>query len=634
MKIKYLMIVGLILAILTIGAVSASEISDDLAVDDDRDIQQAPLDEDDELGDSVDVGDFYVRYEESIAVNSNDDVISVSNSEEPVKGNLTVNVGNSAKPVYNAEFDEFDYLYLYDLGIEEVGSYKILVNFVPTSGNAVKLLDYTLNVTGEEGYEGLDVEINDIYIPLPLYDYNDAFVEIENYDGVEGNILVYIDNELYYNKTLSTYEVQIQLSDLNKRPSLTKHFVEVKFDDGDKTTLVKSRTVSARYSIDIDYYGDLGIGIPFDLEIYVPKDATGDLYVIFNGKEMKVSYKDGVGNCTLATDSLELNKTYRISAELRNDAYYPKKEFFEELTAYPSIVTPYYYMALGETQWVSINLPSSYSGTLKLYKAKLIGDPEDQNYVKDGSAIASVNLVDGKAEIPISGLSKGEHDFIYEYENGKYVYSDDFYVLVKDNTDGISATVSPTDIEVGNSVAVQITGPKNLTRSFEVYVDGRYNGRVKLSNANTMSVVLTTPGKHYIKVLYDYEDWEDYHWDKDVFYSNTFVVTVNAKPSAPVSPPAPKTQVTKLTLKKVKVKNSAKKLTLSATLKINGKPAKGKVLTFKFNKKTLKAKTNKKGVAKVKIKGKLLQKLKVGKKVTYQVKYGKTVKKLTAKVQK
>lgn len=95
-----------------------------------------------------------------------------------------------------------------------------------------------------------------------------------------------------------------------------------------------------------------------------------------------------------------------------------------------------------------------------------------------------------------------------------------------------------------------------------------------------------------------------------------------------------KTQKIKLALKKVKVKKSAKKLVLKATLKINGKLAKGKKVTFKFNKKTYRAKTNKKGVAKIIIKKSVLKKLKVGKKVKYQVSYGKTTVKKTVKVKK
>lgn len=91
---------------------------------------------------------------------------------------------------------------------------------------------------------------------------------------------------------------------------------------------------------------------------------------------------------------------------------------------------------------------------------------------------------------------------------------------------------------------------------------------------------------------------------------------------------------TTLTLKKVKVKRSAKKLIITATLKVNGKAIKGKVIKFKFNKKSYKAKTNVKGLAKITVKKSVLKKLKKGKKVTYTATYGKVTKKVTVKVKK
>ena len=90
-----------------------------------------------------------------------------------------------------------------------------------------------------------------------------------------------------------------------------------------------------------------------------------------------------------------------------------------------------------------------------------------------------------------------------------------------------------------------------------------------------------------------------------------------------------------VTLKIVKVKKSAKKLTLQASLaKVNGKYLKNKKITFKFNGKKYAAKTNKKGVAKYTIKSSVLKKLNAGKKVTYQATYLKDTVKKTAKVKK
>lgn len=88
-----------------------------------------------------------------------------------------------------------------------------------------------------------------------------------------------------------------------------------------------------------------------------------------------------------------------------------------------------------------------------------------------------------------------------------------------------------------------------------------------------------------------------------------------------------------LTFKAVKVKRSAKKLVLKASLKkVNNKYIVGKYITFKFNGKTYKAKTNKYGVAKVTIKRAVLKKLKIGKKVSYQATYLRNNVKRTAKV--
>ena len=90
---------------------------------------------------------------------------------------------------------------------------------------------------------------------------------------------------------------------------------------------------------------------------------------------------------------------------------------------------------------------------------------------------------------------------------------------------------------------------------------------------------------------------------------------------------------TKITLKTATVKKSAKKLTLQATLKKGSSPLKGKQVTFKFNGKTYKAKTNSKGKATFKI-TKLTKKGKFTAVVTYKgsAYYNKVAKKVKIKI--
>ena len=88
-----------------------------------------------------------------------------------------------------------------------------------------------------------------------------------------------------------------------------------------------------------------------------------------------------------------------------------------------------------------------------------------------------------------------------------------------------------------------------------------------------------------------------------------------------------------LTASKVTIKKkTAKKLVLKAKLKINGKLVKGKRITFKFNGKTYKVKTNKKGIAQKTLNKKVIKKLKKGKKYTVKVTYLKDTIKTTVRV--
>ena len=86
--------------------------------------------------------------------------------------------------------------------------------------------------------------------------------------------------------------------------------------------------------------------------------------------------------------------------------------------------------------------------------------------------------------------------------------------------------------------------------------------------------------------------------------------------------------------KTVNIKKSSRKLVLAAKLKQGKKLLKNKVVIFKFKGKKYKAKTNKKGIAKVTIKRNVIAKLKAGKKYRFNVTYLKSSIKRTVKVKR
>ncbi len=130
---------------------------------------------------------------------------------------------------------------------------------------------------------------------------------------------------------------------------------------------------------------------------------------------------------------------------------------------------------------------------------------------------------------------------------------------------------------------------------------------------------VTLNANKFKRTWYTFNGWNTQANGKGTTYNNTASITLTKNITLYAQWKAQK----KLTLKKLKIV-IGKELTLTATLKIGGKAVKGKIIKFRFNKKTYKAKTNKKGIAKVTIKAKVTKKLKTGKKYTIIAMYSDT----------
>ena len=234
-----------------------------------------------------------------------------------------------------------------------------------------------------------------------------------------------------------------------------------------------------------------------------------------------------------------------------------------------------------------------------------VGEGAIVNFTINGKTTAVSTDADGIAKLAITDVP-GTYEVTTAYKNQTYKNT----VVVKLNPSTCKITENKNikvDYDSGKYFSVKIVSADGKVASSGVSVKFTINGKTKTvqTDANGIAKIKITdvPKKYTMTTTYN---------GKSV--KNTITVK----------------QVLKA--KKVALKRTAKKFTLKATLKINGKLQKGKIIKFKFNGKTYKVKTNKKGVAQKTLNKKVINKLKKGKTYTVKVTYLKDTIKTTVKV--
>ena len=448
---------------------------------------------------------------------------------------------------------------------------------------------------GNEATSEFDVSYNIDIDGDSIYG-EDSIITINLPEGAEGNVTVTIDNETF-NATVEDGVAYVNASALG----YGSHEITVNYSGDDK---YPAKTVSSEINVDANI--DIPEEVPYnggEISINLPSDATGNVTVIIDDNvTVVVSVVNGTAKIPL--NNLSMGE-HEISVEYSGDDKYKKSGATSEVNVAPNISVPDE-LTTGDNE-IAIALPSDAEGNLTVNV--------------DGKEI-SVPVKNGTAKVPISNLTAGEHDISVEYSgDGKY---DSFTKQMTTNVakSTPSATVdNPGDVVAGKASTVNINLPKDASGIVLVDVDGnKYYANVQNGVAKVDIAGLTAGDK---QLTYNYLGDSKYN----AFNGTTTLKVVNA--------PAPKKAADKivLTSKNMKVKKSAKKLVLKATLKVNGKVVKGKKITFKFKGKKYTAKTNKKGVAKVTIKKNVIKKLKKGKKYKVQITYlKKTItKKVTVK---
>ena len=343
------------------------------------------------------------------------------------------------------------------------------------------------------------------------------------------------------------------------------------------------------------------------LSFNLPSDATGTITITINGNDYSTEVENGVVNIDLP-DLINGNYDYTIT--------YSGDEKYSSFTNDGSITVNNVISTVKAR-----NMTINYGNEI---------DFQATFFESDGSPLVNKYIVFmiGSTEYPVKTDANGLAILQIGLDPGEY---------------NITSINTKTDETKLNRLIVKSVEPKPIDeKDINVPALSGGFGTIKLPNDASGTIILNIAGKNYdfavvngvtnIKVPElangNYPYIIKYSGDsKYSSFSKTGTLTVNKQ----TTPAKPVTKTT-LTLKKVTVKRSAKKLTIQATLKVNGKGVKNKIIKFKFNKKTYKARTNAKGVAKITVKKSVLKKLKKGKKVTYTATYGKITKKVTVKV--
>ncbi|MBR4448311.1 hypothetical protein [Methanobrevibacter sp.] len=430
-----------------------------------------------------------------------------------------------------------------------------------------------------------------IDIPKVVNIGHDDCISVKTLKKYTGTVKVYIDNKLV--KTSKTQNGEYILS-LEEYIKYTNHEIKVVYSGSDFSR-TKTQSVNMTYDFDV-WPMYLTYGEDSTIEVILPDTLNRKLLTItIDGVKYKFTQPKNSGNNMAAVDVSKLGAgNHSMVVSFAGD------DKFYSLTRTYNFTVNYEFMIPTDIEYkdsskIYLKLPSNANGALVVYV--------------DGKLFKSSKLNNGYAEVKIGKLAPGNHNITVKYDGKDYNLSDEHssvYVAPK-----ISLTYF---FRAGENKYISVEVPKDCKGYVIFNIDGKDHKVAIKDGIAKFSLKKLKVGEHDIYVSYygnngveDLDNWR--------------VVTVSK-------------QLVKLTLKKVKVKKSAKKLVIKATLKINKKAVKGKKLTFKFKGKKYTAKTNKKGIAKITIKKNVLKKLKVGKKVKYQVKYGKKVVKKTAKVKK
>lgn len=475
---------------------------------------------------------------------------------------------------------------------------------------------------------------NNVYIPESIDLTNSKYLMgISDLPiDLEGNISIKLNDVEIYNKHPNENYLSIYLED---NFNFGDNSVEVSYFGGN----YKEFTITRNVNIDYRIYGSLSSTGDDSLFLYIslPDDAESGLNITVNNKTY---YFSMIKNRGISKDYFLLgtnNVTFSYS-----DSKYPLKKY-----SFTYYLTPTIFMrdrVVGDEEISGyVVIPSSEEGFLSVIKREY--DVNDE-YTEE--EVLSNLTCHNKTFFKFRHNQLSYCFYYLKFKSKNYSNTESYTVYWSESEFDLDVNFTK-NLKYGEEFKLKIHNPSHDYNSFDIYLDSLYtvdyDSRIitnyYILNNMSISIPNLKVGNHTIVIKSGY--YEGYYKifnitvepNDELSNSTELINNTSSKEiinNKSVSDKTNTNKVKSLVLKKIKIKRSASKLTLSATLKINKKAIRGKVITFKFNGKTFKAKTNSKGIAKVIIKKSYFKKIKIGKKVKYQAQYGKIRVIKTAKV--
>ena len=403
-------------------------------------------------------------------------------------------------------------------------------------------------------------------------------------DDATGNVTVTVDGDKTYTAEVTNGKANIKITDLESGT----HNLTVTYSGDDKynnKTVTENVTVKAKIKdFDINTAVENNTEGSTKIVVETPSDVTGTVTVKIGDK----TYTGTINNGKAVIDAGDLAAgNYTAEVTYSGDDTYTNKTATADITVKSKLKT-----IIASNLKRGVGSPYDYQAKFLNKNGKALANKNIKFIIK-GKTYTVKTDKNGVAKLTKSKLAKGT-----------------YAVTIINPVTGEKTTKNLTIVkrllknknvvkDYGTSLAYSVLAIGNNGKAVGagVTVSIKVNGKTYKIKTNKNGYAVRTigliPGKYTITAKYH-----------GCTVSDKVVVKQVIKTSS------------------VKVKKSAKSFKLKATLKTSdGKAIKSKKVTFTFKGKTYTAKTNKNGVASVKISKNVIKTLKSGKKYTFKVKY-------------